>query len=57
MKHPDGSQVIMSSHTEVDEFLEDHVEEESSCCDNMKISKEDGFFVCCHVNYQNTQKI
>ncbi len=55
MKHPNGSQVIMSSHSEVDEFLEDPVEEESFCCDNMKISKEDGFFVCLNCGSVNSR--
>jgi hypothetical protein len=55
MKDPKESQVIMPSHTGVDGFLEDSVEEESSCCDSMKISKEDGFFVCLNCGFVNSR--
>jgi hypothetical protein len=55
MKHPNGSQVILPSQTEDDEFLEDPVKEVSSCCDIPKISKEDGFFVCLNCGSVNSR--
>lgn len=55
MKHPNEPQVIIPSHTKADEFLEVSMEEESPCCDSMKISKEDGFFVCLNCGFVNSR--
>ena len=54
MKHPHGSQVIIPSHTEDDELLEDPIEEES-CCDSPQISKHEGFFVCSNCGSVNSR--
>ncbi|MHA2038596.1 MAG: hypothetical protein ACW98X_19350 [Promethearchaeota archaeon] len=54
MKHPDGSQVFIHHHKD-DEFIEDPVEKKSFCCDNPKISKEDGFFVCLNCGSVNSR--
>jgi len=36
----------MPSHSEDDDFFEENGEKGSPCCDNSKISEEDGFYVC-----------
>ncbi|MHA1915421.1 MAG: hypothetical protein ACW986_15150 [Promethearchaeota archaeon] len=45
----------MPSPTEIVEFIEDSVEDESPCCDNIKISKEDGFFVCLNCGFVSSR--
>jgi len=41
----------MPSHFKDNEFFEDSGEEGPSCCDNPKISEEDGFYVCLNCGF------